>query len=54
MSINKLAPDDPIAADKEGNHGPGHGGIVMTKSGDVREVEESDPLWIRARITTKE
>lgn len=48
-----MAPDDPVAADKEGNHGHGHGGNVLTKTGDARYVEESDPLWIRARITTK-
>ncbi|HTF56980.1 MAG TPA: hypothetical protein VK661_07080 [Planctomycetota bacterium] len=53
MSIDKLAPDDPVAADNEGNHGPGRGGHVITKTGGIREVEETDPLWIRARITTK-
>jgi hypothetical protein len=44
----------PMAADKEGNHGPGRGGNVLTQVGDVMHVEESDSLWIRARITTKE
>jgi hypothetical protein len=45
---------DPIAADKEGNHGSGRGGNVLTKLGDVKESSETDPLWIRARTTTKE
>jgi len=49
---NRLKPDDPVGADREGNHGPGQGGNVLLKSGDVREVSESDPLWVRARETT--
>ncbi|HZN62187.1 MAG TPA: hypothetical protein VFC90_07255 [Planctomycetota bacterium] len=41
-----------MGADREGNHGPGQGGNVLLKSGDVREASESDPLWVRARETT--
>jgi len=52
--IRTMKPEDPFAADKEGNHGPGEGGNVMTPRGDVEEVGANDPLWIRARTTTKE
>jgi hypothetical protein len=45
---------DPLSADKEGNHGPGAGGNVLTKMGDIKEVGETDPLWLRARVTTKD
>lgn len=44
---------DPIGVDRIGNHGEGEGGNVLRKSGDVRTVEEDDPLWIRAGRTTK-
>jgi hypothetical protein len=52
--IRTMAPEDPFAADKEGNHGKGEGGNVITKTGDVGWCDETDPLWIRARTTTKE
>lgn len=52
--IRTMAPEDPFAADKEGNHGKGQGGNVLTGTGDVHEVGETDPAWIRARSTTKE
>ena len=45
---------DPVGADKEGNHGEGEGGNVITRLGDIRSVEEDDVLWIRAKTTTKE
>lgn len=45
---------DPISADKEGNHGPGKGGNILTQSGDVLEVSASDQSWIRARTTTRD
>jgi len=52
--IRTMAPEDPFAADKEGNHGPGNGGSVLMKTGDCQEVAATDPLWLRARVTTKE
>jgi hypothetical protein len=52
--LQMMEAKDPVSADKEGNHGPGRGGNVFTKTGDVIEVEESDPIWLRARTTTKE
>jgi len=52
--IRTMSPEDPLAADKEGNHGRGQGGNILRKTGDVGSYEETDPLWIRARTTTKE
>jgi len=54
LLLKKLSQEDPCAADREGNHGPGEGGNVLTLFGDVKEVGANDPLWIRARTTTKE
>ncbi len=36
---------DPLGADKEGNHGEGHGGNVLLKNGSVQEVAWDEPLW---------
>ena len=52
--IRTMPPEDPIAADKDGNHGPGEGGNVLIRTGDVASYEPTDALWIRARTTTKE
>lgn len=52
VDVNTLQEDDPIGADKEGNHGPGKGGCVLLKSGEVKVVEADDPLWLRAAETT--
>ena len=52
--IRKMDDKDPVAADKEGNHGPGEGGSILTRTGDVSEYTENDALWIRARTTTRE
>ena len=52
--VTNLRDTDPVAADKEGNHGRGRGGNVLVQMGDVSHYEETDPVWIRARITTKE
>ena len=53
VPIYKLEETDPCGADKEGNHGLGEGGNLLMKTGDVNSFEESDPLWIRARTTTR-
>jgi hypothetical protein len=53
-NIYKFDEKDPIAGDREGNHGTGEGGNLLTQTGDVSEYPEVDPLWIRARVTTKE
>ncbi len=41
--------EDPIGADKEGNHGEGRGGNVLLKNGSVQEVGPDDRLWVRCR-----
>lgn len=35
----------PLAADQPGSHGPGEGGNVLLKSGEIRACRELDPLW---------
>lgn len=52
--IGTMSPEDPVAADKEGNHGKGEGGNVLTKTGDVGSYNWNEAMWIRARVTTKE
>jgi hypothetical protein len=43
-----LNASDPIAADKEGNHG-GESINVLLKSGDLVEATPGDPLWKKCR-----
>jgi hypothetical protein len=44
--------NDPIAADRPGNHGPGQGGNVVLRTGAVKSVPETDSAWVRAASTT--
>ena len=46
--------DEPIAADRPGNHGPGKGGNVLLKTGQVYTVPESHPHWAAAARTTSD
>jgi hypothetical protein len=50
--LRLLSNQDPILADRPGNHGPGKGGNVMLKTGAVSPARPSDPLWERAAQTT--
>jgi hypothetical protein len=34
-----------MAAERPGNHGPGEGGNVITKTGDIFYAPASDPVW---------
>lgn len=52
--LRELANEDPMAADRVGNHGPGRGGNVLRKDGAVHEAGEGDPLWTRAAETTSD
>jgi len=54
LPIGALRDEDPVAADKEGNHGAGEGGNVLMKTGDVGSYALTDTVWIRARTTTRE
>jgi hypothetical protein len=40
-----LPPVAPIAADAVGSHGPGQGGFVLLKNGEVMAVRELDKWW---------
>jgi hypothetical protein len=50
--LRSMGKDDPIAADRLGNHGPGSGGNVVLRNGAVKSVPETDPAWSRAAATT--
>ena len=52
--LRQLGWDEPIAADRPGNHGPGKGGNVLLKSGAVHTVPEDHPLWAKAAATTSD
>ncbi len=54
LPLRKLAAGDPLAADRTGNHGPGKGGNVLTKTGAVYTCSEDHPLWRRALETTSD
>lgn len=40
-----LRPLDPIGADALDSHGPGEGGNVLLKTGEIRASRERDGLW---------
>lgn len=50
--VNAYDDGDPVGADLDGSHGPGQGGIVLRKSGDVMNYAASDPLWQSAAERT--
>ena len=52
LPFPKLSNQDPILADRPGNHGPGKGGNVCRKDGSLFSCEDSHPLWSRAAATT--
>ncbi len=56
LDINNVATPfedgDPIGADLDGNHGPGEGGNVIRKAGDVGNFMPNDALWIAAASKT--
>lgn len=54
LAINRLGNQDPLCADRTGNHGPGRGGNVLMKNGSIYALEESHPLWARAAETTSD
>jgi hypothetical protein len=47
-----MVDEDAVGADRPGNHYPGDGGNVLRKSGDIRLVGETDPLWQAAARST--
>lgn len=50
--LRDLKNDEPMAADRPGNHGAGKGGNVLLKTGAVHTVLESHALWAAAAQTT--
>lgn len=51
-SVRLLDPRAALAADRLGNHGPGEGGNVLRRSGEVVPCDETDDEWVRAAETT--
>jgi len=52
--LRRMDRDDPIMADRPGNHGAGGGGNVVLRGGAARSVPEADPAWVRASTTTSQ
>ena len=53
-SLRQIGLDEPVCADRPGNHGPGAGGNVLRKTGEVVAAAEGDPLWSLAAQTTSD
>lgn len=53
-SLRLLKIEEPMCADRPGNHGPGTGGNVLLKSGEIHPVPEDHPLWTLAARTTSD
>jgi len=47
VPFSTLSASDPVAADKQGNHGDGKSINVLLKNGSVLEIGPDDPLWKR-------
>jgi len=52
--LRELRNDEPMAADRIGNHGPEKGGNVLLKTGAVHTVGLHDALWAAAAQTTSD
>jgi hypothetical protein len=52
--LRELKNDEPMAADRPGNHGAGKGGNVLIKTGQVYTVPETHALWSAAARTTSD
>ena len=52
--LPQMRPDEPILADRPGNHGPGMGGNVVLKTGAMRPCAEKDPMWAAAARSTSD
>lgn len=52
--LREIRNEEPIAADRIGNHGPGKGGNVLLKTGQVYTVPETHALWTAAAQTTSD
>lgn len=45
QSFGRLRDSEPLAADKEDNHGDRRGGNVLRKDGSVQSYGADDPVW---------
>jgi hypothetical protein len=54
LFLRELKNNEPMAADRPGNHGPGKGGNVLIRTGQVYTVPETHPLWAAAARTTSD
>jgi len=52
--LRELKNGDPMVSDRVGNHGPGKGGNVLLKTGQVCTVPETHALWAAAAQTTSD
>lgn len=52
--LREIHNDEPIAADRVGNHGAEKGGNVLLKTGSVHTVGRNEPLWAAAAQTTSD
>ena len=52
--LRELKNEEPMAADRPGNHGPGKGGNVLLKTGACHTVAENHALWAAAAQTTSD
>lgn len=52
--LHLMERDEPILADRPGNHGPGLGGNVVLKSGALAACAEHDALWAAATRSTSD
>jgi|ERR1043166_4005394 hypothetical protein len=52
--LPQMRPDEPIFADRPGNHGPGKGGNVILKTGAISACAENDSLWSAAARSTSD
>ena len=41
----QLGAGDPVAADKDGNHGKNEAGNILLKDGSLIEARPQDPIW---------
>lgn len=52
--LRELKNGEPMASDRPSNHGPGKGGNVLLKTGQVYTVAENHALWAAAAQTTSD
>lgn len=54
QTLPKMKPDEAILSDRPGNHGPGRGGNVVLKTGQMIQCDEQAPAWAAAARSTSD